>query len=163
MSRVISRSPARPRLRVRRRLLLLPLLLLLPALLAPAGERDGRRERGQTLYRIHCLNCHGEGGHGDGPMVGVLRREVPDLTLLSSRHGGTFPAEHVRQSIDGRYRVRGHGLREMPVWGLSFQQRGRPGNQEGEIQRRLGELVEYLRSIQRAGPSATPGAAGGAG
>lgn len=134
--------------RLVRRALLLSILVGLPLLLASDAENP-RQRRGETLYRAYCLNCHGAEGRGDGPMTEVLRSEVPDLTLLAARHDGTFPAEHVRQSIDGRYRVKGHGLREMPVWGLSFQQRGRPGDQEDEVQQRLGDLVEYLRSLQR--------------
>jgi len=106
-------------------------------------------QRGGRLYRIHCLNCHGEGGRGDGPMAEVLATEVPDLTRLTESHGGTFPRDQVLASIDGRYEVRGHGLREMPVWGLSFEERGRDTSRETEIQQRLRDLTAYLESLQR--------------
>jgi len=105
--------------------------------------------RGEGLYRIHCVNCHGEQARGDGPMAPVLKTEVPDLTLLAARNDGELPRERVHQSIDGRIRVRGHGLREMPVWGLSFQERGADSDQELEVQERLRALVAYLESIQR--------------
>jgi len=122
------------------------------ALLIPPVAVDGQTEgvgRGEQLYRVHCLNCHGPQARGDGPMAQVLKKKPPDLTLIAARHDGEFPREQVHQAIDGRVRVRGHGLREMPVWGLSFQVRGLDGDQEREVQERLRALVSYLESIQR--------------
>lgn len=133
-------------------------LLLTNALLAgglsasPAGSAasigDEQIQRGERLYRIHCLNCHGAGGHGDGPMAQVLTAEVPDLTVLARGQGGTFPRERVMGFIDGRFRVPGHGAQEMPVWGLSFQERGRDAAREQDIQQHLRDLTAYLESIQ---------------
>jgi len=136
------------------------LLLVLLTCLAPVNaysEGVSSDERplspgvaqGERLYRIHCLNCHGPEGRGAGPMAAVLKTELPDLTLLAAHNDGDFPVDRVYQSIDGRFRVRGHGLREMPVWGLSFQERGLPGDQEHEVQQRLRALVAYLEAIQR--------------
>jgi mono/diheme cytochrome c family protein len=113
------------------------------------GSQTEETARGEHLYRMHCLNCHGPEGRGDGPMARVLKTRPPDLTLLTKRHRGEFPREYVHQSIDGRFRVGSHGLREMPVWGLSFQVRGRDDDQEHEVQTRLRALVSYLESIQR--------------
>jgi mono/diheme cytochrome c family protein len=113
-----------------------------------ASPGDEQIQRGERLYHIHCLNCHGEGGHGDGPMAQVLSTEIPDLTVLARGHGGTFPRERVTGFIDGRFRVPGHGAQEMPVWGLSFQERGRDSAREPDIQQRLRDLTAYLESIQ---------------
>ena len=127
-------------------------LVMLTVLTPPAavgGPASEEVDRGEHLYRVHCLNCHGPQARGDGPMARVLQKRPPDLTRLSASRDGEFPREHVHQSIDGRVRVSGHGLREMPVWGLSFQVRGRDGDQEREVQERLRALVSYLESVQR--------------
>lgn len=34
------------------------------------AQPDG--EQGQDLYRIHCLDCHGAEGRGDGPRAALL-------------------------------------------------------------------------------------------
>lgn len=128
------------------------ILVVLSTLLPPAalgGPPTDELPRGERLYRVHCLNCHGPQARGDGPMAQVLKKQPPDLTLITARNDGVFPREQVHQSIDGRLRVRSHGLREMPVWGLSFQVRGLDGDQEQEVQERLRALVSYLESIQR--------------
>lgn len=114
----------------------------------PASQ-ERELERGAHLYRIHCLNCHGKEARGDGPMAPALKADSPDLTRLTRDHGGDFPREHVYQSIDGRFQIRSHGMREMPVWGLSFQVRGTDADQEREVQERLRALVTYLESVQR--------------
>lgn len=126
--------------------------LVVISLLIPPVALDGQTEaidRGEQLYRVHCLNCHGPQARGDGPMAQVLKKKPPDLTLIAVHHDGEFPHEQIHQTIDGRIRVSGHGLREMPVWGLSFQVRGLDGDQEREVQERLRALVSYLESIQR--------------
>ena len=72
---------------------------------------------------------------------------------LASRHGGTFPAEAVLRHIDGREEVPAHET-DMPTWGLSFQDPSRDSSQEKEIQAKLAELVEYLKTLQT--PAAKP-------
>lgn len=128
---------------------LLPCLASVSAFSQGAVSDERPLSQGERLYRIHCLNCHGPEGRGGGPMAAVLKTQIPDLTLLAADNDGEFPLDRVYQSIDGRFRVRGHGLREMPVWGLSFQQRGLPGHQEHEVQERLRALVVYVEAIQR--------------
>jgi mono/diheme cytochrome c family protein len=109
-------------------------------------------DRGALLYRIHCANCHGDGGEGDGPMAEVLTERPPDLTRLPRTAEGGFPADEVRAAIDGREAILSHGRQEMPVWGLTFQQRGRDTDQEAEVRGRIDDLIAFLRSIQE--PSA---------
>lgn len=134
-----------------RRLLLVPVLLL-PMAAAAGGEgSDARSEsvrHGELLYRIHCLNCHGDAGRGGGPMEEVLTVSPGDLSRLAARHGGEFPADEVRMVVDGRDLVRGHGMREMPVWGLTFQIQG-TNEREEDVQARIDDLIAYLESIQR--------------
>lgn len=43
---------------------------------------DGRTvERGQRLYKQHCVPCHGETGTGDGPLARKNDYKVADLTV----------------------------------------------------------------------------------
>ena len=129
-------------------------LLILAAGFPPLVRSDGsdgtaqQDSRGALLYRIHCQNCHGDGGTGDGPMAKLLTISPSDLTRIRQSDDGEFPADEVRQAIDGRADVRAHGTREMPVWGLTLQQSGCDSAQEDEISARMDDLVNYLESIQ---------------
>ena len=40
---------------------------------------------GSDEYRVSCLNCHGEGGNGDGPMMDLLTKKPSDLTVLAKK------------------------------------------------------------------------------
>ena len=104
--------------------------------------------RGAVLYRIHCASCHGAEARGDGPVAPALRKKPADLTALSRRAGGKFPDERVRSFIDGREELDAHGGREMPVWGLSFAERGLDAAREGEIQSEIRALTRYIQSLQ---------------
>jgi hypothetical protein len=105
---------------------------------------------GVEMYGRLCASCHGVSAKGNGPMAPLLKIEVPDLTRIAYRHGGEFPAEHVRRTIDGRFERPAHGLPYMPVWGWKFYDR--EATHEAEERERVGSLVErlvvYLRSIQ---------------
>jgi mono/diheme cytochrome c family protein len=116
----------------------------------PAREPAGR---GGVTYRIYCGSCHGKNAKGDGKLAESLRQRPADLTLLARNNGGVFDADAVRQAIDGRQEVAAHGDRDMPVWGLSFQQpgdgeAGTPEAKEEEILARLDDLVAYLATVQ---------------
>ncbi len=115
-------------------------------------ETQERLALGQTSYEVFCHGCHGESGRGDGPLADLLKVVPSDLTRLTEKYGGEFPAEHVARAIDGREDVRGHVPRGMPVWGLGFQSFSRDSNQEEEVQARILDLVTYLRSIQATEP-----------
>jgi len=105
---------------------------------------------GVRLYQVYCSSCHGLTGHGDGPVEPLLKGGVPDLTQLSKRNGGKFPAEQVRQIIDGRASPAAHGAREMPVWGFEFYGSNAPNERlaRRESDQTIQRLVEYLRTIQ---------------
>ncbi|MCP4203557.1 MAG: cytochrome c, partial [bacterium] len=80
-------------------------------------EVEDRQVLGALSYRIHCLNCHGSSGTGNGPMAELLKIVPADLTRLAARNDGEFPAQRIYQTIDGRQELASHGSREMPVWG----------------------------------------------
>ena len=93
------------------------------ALLVALGCRFEPREEpsGAALYARHCAACHGAEGRGDGPVAPAFTRPPSDLTALARRNGGRFDAARVAAAIDGRSAVAGHGTREMPVWGVVFE------------------------------------------
>lgn len=128
---------------------------LLPFLLAVTGmstavAEDLSTSTGAQLFQRFCASCHGKGGGGDGPVAPFFKLLPPDLTGLSYRSGGTYPAERVRRIIDGRERTLPHGARQMPVWGLEFEQTAEQGTAAPAASpASIARLVEYLRSIQK--------------
>lgn len=126
-------------------------LLVVLAQAGAAAAEEPAAARGELLYRVHCRSCHGDAGRGDGPMASQLAAPPSDLTRLSGEDGA-FDAAAVRRAIDGRLEVPGHASREMPVWGLTFQERGTVASRPDEVEGRLDDLIAYLRSIQAQQP-----------
>jgi len=123
-------------------------------LLVPFGGRASEPEPepakvGQSLYRVYCANCHGEAGKGDGSTAAYLTVKPTDLTKLSRGNGGEFPGDKLRGVIDGREVVRGHGDREMPLWGLTFQDWNADSGQEEEVRQKIDQLLSYLKTLQK--------------
>jgi hypothetical protein len=69
-----------------------------------------------------------------------------DLTQLASKNGGKFPDNHVFNAIKGEVGVPTHGSKDMPVWGDVF--RAVSGGHETEMQQRLVNLTEYVKTLQ---------------
>ncbi len=99
---------------------------------------------GSSSYRVYCAQCHGISGRGDGPVSKVLKVPPADLTRISTRHGGQFPAAEVKRIIMGEDVVTAHGGREMPLWGPVFRSVEDPGVAE----LRVANLVIYLERLQ---------------
>ena len=70
---------------------------------------------GQRIFQDHCGACHGTEGTGNGPMAEVLKIPPADLTKISVRAGGTFPAARVVEIIRYGGNVAAHGTAVMPV------------------------------------------------
>ena len=47
--------------------------------------RRGDPQSGKTIYRQHCLNCHGENGDGNGPDLQFLTVPPANFHSLQSR------------------------------------------------------------------------------
>lgn len=101
---------------------------------------------GAELFKTHCASCHGLDATGSGPLAQLLRHKPSDLTQLSKRNGGMFPAARVRRVVEGRD-VESHGDRDMPVWGDAFR-RGADRSVE-TVGARLDAIVQYLATIQQ--------------
>ena len=90
-------------------------------------------------------------------MASVIKEGVPRLDDLTKRHSEEFPADYVRQTIDGRLELAPHGTPGMPVWGLHFSLRNDAGGLTGKQADAAGEaaadmlvdaLVRYVASLQ---------------
>lgn len=104
--------------------------------------------RGRASYESFCMSCHGPEAKGNGPVATLLKVPPPDLTQISRKHNGSFPATMIYEQIDGREDIRAHGTREMPVWGNIWSEKDGVPQSEDDTRRQISELVEYLRSIQ---------------
>lgn len=47
---------------------------------ALADNPTGNTKQGESVYRTHCLNCHGAKGQGDGPVADSLTPRPADLS-----------------------------------------------------------------------------------
>jgi mono/diheme cytochrome c family protein len=105
---------------------------------------------GAELYARFCASCHGAAARGDGSVAPALKVEVPDLTRIAARNGGRFPADRVREIVDGRAVIPAHGTRYMPVWGYELEAQAPDGAPaRAAAQTLIDRLVGYLGSIQQ--------------
>jgi mono/diheme cytochrome c family protein len=113
---------------------------------APTAPDKETIAKGGTTYERYCVSCHGKTARGDGPLAKELRVPVPDLTLLTKRAGGTYPAARVFTIISKGSEVRAHGTDDMPAWGTAFN---RTEGTETSVDDAIRSLVAYLGSVQR--------------
>lgn len=119
---------------------------------ATSGEQEASGVQsaafvGSDLFRTYCATCHGTGAKGDGPLAEMLKVRPADLTRLAARNNGVFDAAMVARIVDGREPVKGHGGKDMPVWGDAFRQ-ATGGSDEASIKARIDALVRHLQTIQ---------------
>ena len=122
------------------------------ALVACVPNEMPEASDGRALYMEYCSACHGENAKGDGPMARAMTTAPNDLTLISLRHGDSFPRAKVLSTIDGYARsdLDGPG---MPEFGELLQGDLVPlDTGDGKMTptpRKLVALLEYLESIQQ--------------
>lgn len=108
---------------------------------------------GKREYESNCIACHGKDLKG-GAYVDFLKVTPPDLTQLSRKNGGVFPFDRVYGAIDGRQEVKGHGSRDMPIWGKDYQVKAAEYyvdlnyDPEAFIRGRIFALIDYLNRMQ---------------
>ncbi len=120
---------------------------------AQSPKRDGSEDvklipsiQGPALYKAYCASCHGVDAKGSGPMAESLKARPSDLTRISARNGGAFPLMQIERIIQGEGQYeKGHGPREMPVWGPIFS-RVEDDRDLGLV--RIDNLARYLRDLQ---------------
>ncbi len=101
---------------------------------------------GKEMYVSYCASCHGVAGKGDGPAAVALKVATPDLTTLSRRNQGKFPAAHVYQAIKGEAAMPAHGSKDMPVWGPVFSSLNK--GDQALVQLRISNLTKYIEAMQ---------------
>jgi mono/diheme cytochrome c family protein len=101
---------------------------------------------GEEMFKTYCAVCHGTDGKGGGPAASALKVPPTDLTQLSKKNGGKFPALKVMSAIRGEGDLPAHGSKEMPVWGSLFWNMSH--GHEGEVQQREANLTKYIESLQ---------------
>jgi len=136
--RALDASDARVTVRLQNLVAFVESIQQVPVAAAVAPAADGA-----ALFRSYCANCHGAEGRGDGAMAGQLRRQPPNLTTCAMRNGGVFPAERVRQVVDGTG-IAAHGDRDMPVWGAVFKR-----STSGDTAARIDAIVRFLEGLQQ--------------
>ena len=140
-----------------------------------AQRTPGKRasaQRGKQIFSEYCAACHGVSGKGNGPAASALKIPPTDLTALAAHNKGQFPSLRVMQAIKAGPSVPAHGSETMPVWGPIFlhgdrtdaasqtppqtpagvveqnEQQGRQAPTEAEVQLRIYNLMEYIRTLQ---------------
>ena len=126
------------------------LLALTLGLSFPTAPLAADSNSGKQMYLQYCSSCHGKEGKGDGTVSRDLKVRVPDLTGLAKKHKGVYPLDDVMATIDGRRLVRGHGDRNMPVWGESFHSESE-GKKYPELTTLLKAkiIAEYVATLQK--------------
>lgn len=105
---------------------------------------------GQQMYATYCASCHGAKGTGNGPTAAALKIPPTDLTVLSQKNGGVFPANHVASVLQFGVENPAHGSADMPIWGnLMLSLHKGSANPDVQVQQRITNLTEYLKKIQK--------------
>ena len=118
-----------------------------------AGKVFAAEPSGAQEYKDNCARCHGADATGKGQDADNKPGYHPaDLTHISKDHGGAFPHQEIYDVIDGGKRLPAHYNfnSPMPLWGLSFQLKGKEYSEESEaaVKRKINALLDYLESIQ---------------
>ena len=121
-----------------------------------ALEKAAQLKLGENEYMSNCAACHGADAKGAGPVAAVLSIKPSDLTKVSTKFNGKFPADHIYKVIDGRDMINPHGDTDMPVWGhrymaMAYEKAGEvPHELDAQALAfgRITSLVGYLESIQ---------------
>ena len=104
---------------------------------------------GSALYAANCANCHGTYGEGDGIVTPALSVALQDLRYLADRNGGEYPADFIREIVDGRAMRAAHGPEGMPIWGAEFARgEGFDEAADARVAAKIDALVDFLSSIQ---------------
>jgi len=139
-----------------RNLRALPLVLVAAAAAigVTACATQGGMQRPQTgakIFAASCAACHGADARGNGPVSPFLNVRVPDLTAITVRHGGEFPADQIYQFIDGQGQEHPDETRHMPIWGYEFY-----GDSDDDAvahrqaSEKIDRVVAYLKSLQHS-------------
>lgn len=100
----------------------------------------GNPESGAQMWKDYCAVCHGATGAGDGPAANILESPPADLSLMTKRNNGKFPAEHFASVLRSGIGGPAHGTSDMPFWGPLFR---------SHTDRRIRDLSAFVESLQQ--------------
>lgn len=101
---------------------------------------------GRDSFDLYCSPCHGRTGQGDGPVASSLAIKPADLSQLSLRNGGSFPADRVRAIVMFGIRpIPAHGTSEMPIWGPLFA----AFESDVRVRERIANILRHIETLQR--------------
>ena len=101
---------------------------------------------GKSMFLQYCASCHGEDAKGDGPAAIAMKVPPPDLTQLTRRNDGKYPAGYVGALLKFGRNLASHGSLDMPVWGHRFKSLDPADAPTG--QKHVDEVVAYIESLQ---------------
>ncbi len=124
--------------------------LVLPSLAAAQEQDVASAALGRALFEDRCAGCHGADATGNGPAATSLHVPPANLTEISERAGGTFPAPRVVEIITFGGNIAAHGNGPMPVWGKVFSDVGGRGKIGATVSKQsVLALKRYLETIQK--------------
>lgn len=98
-------------------------------------------QRGQTIYREHCMDCHGSTGKGDGPKAPFLSPRPGNL--ISAATSAKTDKELLRTIAQGKPRT------AMPGWKEAL-----PDEDQQAVLQYIRSLIQFSRSP--AAPASAP-------
>jgi mono/diheme cytochrome c family protein len=101
---------------------------------------------GKEMYAQYCAPCHGADAKGGGPAASAMKVPPTDLTQLTRKHDGKYPANYVAGVLKFGSGPGAHGSAEMPVWGPLFQSLDK--FHDTAVQQRISNLVGYIETLQ---------------
>jgi len=131
--------------------------VVLASLVGVAGLGNAQGiDIGKREYTENCATCHGASGKGDGPLAGIINQHISDLTVLSKENNGAFPFARVYEVIDGTREAKGHGTRDMPIWGSVYNERAPQwlgfdytrDDAQAFVRGRILALIGYIQTLQ---------------
>jgi mono/diheme cytochrome c family protein len=108
---------------------------------------QSQSDSGRQMYQDYCAACHEMDGTGSGPAAEFLKVPPPDLTTMAKRHNEKSVALKTKSVLVFGSGSKAHGALEMPLWGQLFNSLTGPERQV--VQLRIGNLSEYVESIQK--------------
>ena len=101
---------------------------------------------GPEMYAQYCAGCHGNDGQGHGTAAPYCTVPPANLTLLTKKNRGLFPAKHVAQVLHSGTGKTPQGQGYMPVWAPLLQSMNADKPETTEI--RIANLTEYVGALQ---------------
>lgn len=101
---------------------------------------------GKDMFNQYCAPCHGADAKGNGPAATAMKSAPTDLTQLTRKHDGKFPAAKVASVLNFGSGLPSHGSADMPVWGPLF--RSLDKYHDSVVQQRVSNIIGYIESLQ---------------